>query len=253
MLLNTPYGVAWGTRDMKRLLLLTVLALLLVACATPAPPATEPTQPATAIPASPTTRPSQPGTGNLAPLPEPTEAAEESPDEELAAYMLSIKDMHPSEVDNSTLPISPVEKLHHTGSPQQYDIDTYRLQVEGLVDTPLSLSYEDLLSRPQVTETVLLICPGFFWDNAEWTGTPLSLILKEAGLTPEAAKVRLIAGDGYAQTLSLEDAMADGVFLAFEVNGETLPTDHGYPTRLVVRHQFGSKWVKWLEKIVVTT
>jgi sulfoxide reductase catalytic subunit YedY len=166
--------------------------------------------------------------------------------------MLSIKHMHPSEVDNSTLPITPVEELHHTGRPQEYDIDVYRLEVEGLVDTPLSLSYEDLLSRPQVTETVLLICPGFFWDNAEWTGTPLSLILEEAGLSPEAAKVRLEAGDGYAQTLSLEDAMAEGVFLAYEVNGETLPTDHGYPIRLVARDQYGYEWVKWLEKIEVT-
>ena len=224
-------------RNMKRLLLVTVLVLVLAACASPAPQATEP---------------SQPSAGNAAPLPEPTVAAEESLDEETAAYMLSIKEMHPAEVDNSTLPISPVEELHHTGRPQEYDIDAYRLEVEGLVETPLSLSYEDLLSRPQVTETVLLICPGFFWDNAEWTGVPLSLILEEADLSPEAAKVRLVAGDGYAQTLSLEDAMADGVFLAYEVNGETLPTDHGYPIRLVARDLYGSRWVKWLEKIEVT-
>ena len=159
--------------------------------------------------------------------------------------------MHHSEVDNSTLPITAVEDLHGTGRPQDYDISTYRLVVEGLVETPLSLSYEDLLNRPQVTEEVLLICPGFFWDNAVWTGTPLKPILEEAGISPEASKVRFEAGDGYVQTLSLADAMADGVFLAYEVNGEPLPREHGYPIRVVVRHQYGSRWVKWLERIEV--
>ena len=216
---------------MKRILLGTLLVLALVACSSP-----------TALP-DPT-----PQSTPEATLPTPTPEAVGGVDLDVP---LGIQSKHPSEVDNTKLPITPVEELHHTGSTQEYDIETYRLEVEGLVDNPLSLSYEELLSRPQVTETVLLICPGFFWDNAEWTGTPLSLILEEAGLSPEASKVRLVAGDGYAQTLSLEDAMADGVFLAYEVNGETLPPDHGYPLRLVARHQYGSKWVKWLERIEV--
>ena len=159
--------------------------------------------------------------------------------------------MHPSEVDNSTLPITAVEDLHRTGRPQDYDISTYRLVVEGLVENPLSLSYEDLLSRPQVTEEVLLICPGFFWDNAVWTGTPLSLILEEAGISPEASEVRFEAGDGYTRKMSLEEAMGDGVFLAYEVNGEPLPREHEYPIRVVGRHQYGNRWVKWLQRIEV--
>jgi len=159
--------------------------------------------------------------------------------------------MHPADVDNSSLPITPVEELHHTGQTQEYDIATYRLVVDGLVENPLSLSYEEVLGFPQVKETVLLICPGFFWDNAEWSGTPLSLILEGAGLAADASTVRLLAGDGYSQKLSLEEATADGVFLAYEVNGEPLPPDHGYPIRLVARHQFGFKWVKWVERIEV--
>jgi len=75
-------------------------------------------------------------------------------------------------VDNSLLPITPIEDLHPTGRPVEVDIDEYRLVVDGLVERPLSLTYEELLSRPQISEVVLLICPGFFWDNAQWTGTP---------------------------------------------------------------------------------
>jgi DMSO/TMAO reductase YedYZ molybdopterin-dependent catalytic subunit len=171
--------------------------------------------------------------------------------EEMGATSDTIKDMHPSQVDNSTLPITPIEGLGRTGRPQEYDIDAYRLAVDGLVDNPLSLTYDDLLSRPQVTETVLLICPGVFWDNATWTGTPLSLILEEAGVSTEASGVRLVGGDGYRQMLTLDVATADGVFLAYEVNGEVLPSKDGYPIRLVVRHQYGSKWVKWVEQIEV--
>jgi DMSO/TMAO reductase YedYZ molybdopterin-dependent catalytic subunit len=177
------------------------------------------------------------------PTPEPTTERSEP--------ALDIIHMHPSEVDNTTLPITAVEDLHRTGRPVEYDIDTYRLVVDGLVENPLSLSYEDLLSRPQVTEEVLLICSGFFWDNAVWTGTPLSLILEDAGLLPEASQVLITSGDGYSRRISLEDATAEGVFLAYEVNGETLPEEHGYPIRLVARHQYGNVWVKWIEHIEV--
>jgi DMSO/TMAO reductase YedYZ molybdopterin-dependent catalytic subunit len=159
--------------------------------------------------------------------------------------------MHPADVDNSTFPITPVEELHHTGQTQEYDIETYRLVVDGLVENPLSLSYDEVLSFPQVTDTVLLICAGVFWDNAEWTGTPLSFILEEAGVLPGASRVQIVGGGNYRKTLSLEEATADGVFLAYEVNGETLPPDHGYPFRLVARHQYGSNWVKWVERIEV--
>ena len=257
---------------MKRILILTLLIMALVACSAPAaslsgdaPSAAE--VQSTAPPATETVDGTEPAVEEQTPAPTATEpddntrstSGEQSPGgsatppaEDAGAIPDGIKDMHPSQVDNSTLPITPIEALGRTGRPQEYDIDTYRLVVDGLVDNPLSLTYEDLLSRSQVTETVLLICPGVFWNNATWTGTPLSLILEEAGISPEASGIRLVAGDGYAQTLSPEDAMADRVFLAYEVNGEILPSKDGYPIRLVARHQYGSKWVKWVERIEVT-
>ena len=164
----------------------------------------------------------------------------------------SIVYKHPSEVDNTLLPITPIEDLNRTGRPVEVDIDEYRLVIDGLVERPLSLTYQELLSRPQVSEVVLLICPGFFWDNAQWTGTPLAPLLEEAGLREGAKNVRFHALDGYQRSLSLEEALAEGVFLAYQVNGETLPSEHGFPLRLVARHQYGGKWVKWLERIEVT-
>jgi sulfoxide reductase catalytic subunit YedY len=171
----------------------------------------------------------------------------------------------PSEVDNSKLPITCVEGLNRTGLPPEVNIQKYRLRVEGLVDNPLSLSYEQLLSYPTVTEIVLLICPGFFADNAEWTGIPVTAILDDAGIKPESTEVVFKAIEGqtfneytgevntvYSRHLPLEDIMGnDGIYLAHTVNGETLPQEHGYPLRVVAKGIYGGYWVKWLEVIEV--
>ncbi len=149
------------------------------------------------------------------------------------------------------LPITPVSKLHTTATPPEVNIDEYRLIIDGLVENPLSLTYDELLQYPTVTAVVLLECPGFFTDNAEWTGIPISTLLAEAGVKPEATKVRFHAMDGYRATLSLELAMKDGVFLAHTVNGQVLPIEHGYPVRLVVTGEYGDQWVKWVNHLEV--
>lgn len=159
----------------------------------------------------------------------------------------------PATVDNSNLPITPVEELHTTGRPVELDISIYRLTVEGLVENPLSLSYEEITTYLSVTEVVLLICPHVFYDNAEWTGVPVADILRQARVKPEAEKVYFKAAGGYRQALTIEEAMSDGVFLAYEVNGQPLPLEHGYPLRLVVRGKYGSRWVKWLTHIEVVS
>jgi len=187
------------------------------------------------------------GSALIAPSPTATVATPIS-----AGQFASTLYKYPSEVDNTLLPITPIEDLHTTGSQVEVDVDEYRLVIDGLVERPLSLTYDELLSRPQVSEVVLLICPGFFWDNAQWTGTPLASLLEEAGLREGAKNVRFHALDGYQSRLSLEEALADGVFLAYQVNGEVLPQEHGFPLRLVARHQYGGRWVKWLERIEVT-
>ena len=162
-----------------------------------------------------------------------------------------LKNSDPAEVDNSNLPITPVDEIHVTGSTPEVDITKYRLTVDGLVENPLILTYEALMAYPTVTETVLLICPGFFADNAEWTGVPVTTFLTEASVKPEATKVAFHALDKYTQTLPLEVVQHEGVFLAHTVNGQILPPAHGYPLRLVVRGRYGYEWVKWVERIEV--
>ena len=152
--------------------------------------------------------------------------------------------------DNSGLPVTPLEELHITGAAPEVNIEDYRLVVDGLVETPLSLTYEAILEYPTVTEVVLLICPGFFTDNAEWTGVPVTTLQAEAGIKPEASEVTFYAlGSEYTVVLPLDVVQQDGVFLAHTVNGQVLPAEHGYPLRLVVRGNNGHDWIKWAKRI----
>ena len=158
------------------------------------------------------------------------------------------------------------------------DARSWRLQVGGRTRRRLALTLEDLQSRPARTLAVTLECAGNGrartsprplsqpWLNeavgtAEWTGTPLRGILDEAGLLDGAATVVLTGLDRgvqggimqqYERSLSTADATRDEVLLAWAINGEPLPPQHGFPLRLVVPGWYGMTSVKWLRSITVT-
>jgi len=158
--------------------------------------------------------------------------------------------MDPAEVSETGLPITPVEKINRTGQPREINVEKYRLVVDGAVENPLSLSYEDILAYPEKTDVVLLVCPSVFVDNAQWSGVPVSLILEKAKPKPGAKEVRFYAGS-YRSVLTLEEAQRGGTYLAHHVNGQVLPEEHGFPLRLVAEGKYGSRWVKWLDRIEV--
>jgi len=225
-----------GTMKARWVFLTTIiiLALVFAACAGvkyAAPSATQ----------TPTPGPS------VTPTPTPTQTDTPQPPTDVSALI----DDNPAEVDNSDLPVTPVDQLHITGTAPEVNIADYRLTVDGLVEKPLTLTYDAVVAYPSVTEVVLLICPLTFVDNAEWTGVPVSTLLAEAGVKAGATKVAFQSLDGYQNVLSLEDVQQDGVFLAYKVDGQVLPAEHGYPLRLVVKGKYGANWVKWITSIEV--
>ena len=183
----------------------------------------------------------------------------------------------------------PLEALRHPITPVglhylliHFDIPhvderTWRLEVGGRVARPLRLSLEELRARPARTLAVTLECAGNGrallspralsqpWlteavGTAEWTGTPLPPILEEAGLEADAAEVvftgldRGVQGDvehDYERSLPMEEALRDEVLLAYAINGQPLPPQHGFPLRLVVPGWYGMTHVKWLRSITV--
>jgi len=147
--------------------------------------------------------------------------------------------------------LDPSTNLHKSGTPQLIDVNAYTLEITGLVDQPLSLSYDQLRCMPKVTDTVTLVCPQTFIDNAEWSGVRLAYILKLAGVQEGATNVRMRGADGYYANISLEDAIRPESFLAYEWEGEPLPIMHGFPLRAVLPEIYGSQWVKWLLEIEI--
>ncbi len=157
------------------------------------------------------------------------------------------------------------------------DLVSYELPVTGRVHSPLRLSLEDIKTRPAVTMPVIMECGGNGrahlsprpisapWREeavgcSEWTGTPLRPILEEAGLLDDAVEVLFTGHDrgidqgiehDFERSLPLEDALREEVFLAYEMNGQPLPPQHGSPLRLIVPDWYGMASVKWLKEISV--
>jgi len=160
---------------------------------------------------------------------------------------------------------------------------SWRLKIEGLVDRPCQIDYNDLLGLPSRSVTTTLECAGnsrifltpkvggLQWGlgavgNAEWTGVPLAAVLERAGVHAGTVEVVLQGADAgeikkepqspgkihYARSLPLEKALRSEVILAYQMNGAQLPISHGFPVRAVVPGWYGMASVKWLTRIVVT-
>ena len=156
----------------------------------------------------------------------------------------------PAEVPGYT-ELDPATGLHVTGTVPDLDFEAYRLQVTGLVDNPLSLSYDDLRCLPRREQRCTINCPGFFQDEAVWAGASLQHVLDLARVQEEATGLRLRGADGYGAIVFLDDLAYGDSFLAYEWEGEPVPIIHGFPVRAVFPSLNGNKWVKWLVEIEV--
>ena len=157
------------------------------------------------------------------------------------------------------------------------DVATFRLAIGGLVERPQRFTVRDLQNMRSKTLVATLECAGngrsLFdrptegeqWrlgavSTAEWTGVPLVEILNRAGVRPDAKDVLFRGADGgtvaglsepirFERSLRLDDARHSDVLLAYAMNGEPVPVEHGYPLRLIVPRWYAVASVKWLNEI----
>jgi DMSO/TMAO reductase YedYZ molybdopterin-dependent catalytic subunit len=162
------------------------------------------------------------------------------------------------------------------------DRDAWWLRVEGDVENPFAISYEELFKLESLTIPATLECAGnnrsflepkvkgVQWGlgavgTAEWEGAPLSVLLDRAGVKANASEVILEGADRgmledpksppgelkFARSIPVEKARAD-VLLAYKMNGSELPPQHGFPVRAIVPGWYAMASIKWLQRIIVT-
>lgn len=140
------------------------------------------------------------------------------------------------------------------GKQPQIDTASWELEIRGKVERPLRLTYQDILARPAVEKVVTLECidnevAGELISNAVWKGVSLKSLIEEAKPLQGVEDVAMFGADAYSDGISLDRALHYDVFLAYQMNGATLPKEHGYPLRAVVPGLYGIKNVKWLTRI----
>jgi DMSO/TMAO reductase YedYZ molybdopterin-dependent catalytic subunit len=138
------------------------------------------------------------------------------------------------------------------------DVASWKLEVTGNVDRPFNLGYDELLDLDAIEEVRTLECisnpvGGELISTAVWTGVRMKDLLDRAGVKANSFKVVLTSVDGYQDSFPVAKAMEPDTFLAYLMNGKTLPQEHGFPVRVLVPNIYGMKNVKWLQQIKVET
>jgi DMSO/TMAO reductase YedYZ molybdopterin-dependent catalytic subunit len=132
--------------------------------------------------------------------------------------------------------------------------DRWRLDVDGAVASPLSLSFDELMALPQRTVDADFHCvTGWSVLDMRLTGVRFVDVLALARPAPEATHVMTHAWDGYSTNLPLEEAIKEDVLLVVGVDGAPLQTEHGGPVRVVVPQLWAWKGAKWLKRIELLT
>jgi len=174
---------------------------------------------------------------------------------------------------NATLGIITPSALHyevHRGGVPDIDPRKHRLLIHGMVDLPVLLTVEEIRRLPSTSRILFLECQGNTMTEwrvptgktvqqthgntscSEWTGVPLSLLLREAGVQKGAAWILAEGADATGNERSIPMAKAmDDVLVAYGQNGEAVRPENGYPLRLIVPGWTGNINVKWLRRIKV--
>ena len=136
------------------------------------------------------------------------------------------------------------------------DASTWRLAIDGHVDHPYDLGYDDLLAMDAIEQVQTLECisnpvGGDLISTAKWVGVRMADLLARAGVRSEAYDLVMTSTDGYTDSIPIQKALEPTTLVVYGMNGDVLPIDHGYPARVLVPDIYGMKNVKWLVRLTV--
>ena len=135
----------------------------------------------------------------------------------------------------------------------RFDRSTWRLRIEGLVEQPVTLTYEGLLRLPRAEQVSDFHCvTGWSVQDVHWAGVRFADLLAAAAPRARASVLSFVSSERpYVDTLTLAQAELPDAMLAYEMDGKPLRREHGAPVRVVIPEMYGYKNVKWVERIVV--
>jgi DMSO/TMAO reductase YedYZ molybdopterin-dependent catalytic subunit len=134
--------------------------------------------------------------------------------------------------------------------PRPIDPSSWHLTLDGAVERPLALGYDDIAAAGDEL-VATLDCTGGFYSTQHWQGMRVGHMLDQAGVHSDAHSASFVSVTGYRWSQPLDSAR--NMLLATHVEGETLSHDHGAPLRLVAPGQRGFEWVKWVVRVTVLT
>ncbi len=153
--------------------------------------------------------------------------------------------------------ITPLEHFyvqHWRTTPAPIDPANWTLTIHGLVDRPLTVTYADIMRTERISVMRTLECignpvGGGLIGNTTWTGFQLKPLLEEAGIKPEAVRAKFSSADEYRTAVDLEWILQPDTLLVYEMDGQPLPHEHGFPLRILMPGLYGQKMPKWLTGI----
>ena len=140
------------------------------------------------------------------------------------------------------------------GGTPNVEAKRWTLKFHGLVHQPMTLGYAEITRMPAIRRILTLECignppNGGAIGNAEWTGVELKPLLDRVGVKPNAVYAAMRAADGYYTGVPVAELMREENWLAYRMNGEPLPAEHGFPLRIFIPGKYGMKQPKWLTEI----
>ncbi|HEX5892181.1 MAG TPA: sulfite oxidase [Nitrososphaeraceae archaeon] len=138
--------------------------------------------------------------------------------------------------------------------PPTVDVNSWRLEIKGLVSQTLTINYEELRAMPSVQQIATLECISNKIGNdligtAIWNGIRLKDLLEKSEVKPDARYIVFRCADGYDVGIPLQRGLQEGSILAYGMNGEMLTTKHGYPVRAIIPGLYGMMNPKWITEI----
>lgn len=136
-----------------------------------------------------------------------------------------------------------------------FDPATWRLRIDGLVQQPVELGYDELRALPSARQVSDFHCvTGWSVPDVAWAGVRTDDLLAAAGgVRPGARAIDFVSAEiPYVDTLTLEQARTPDAMLAYEMDGRPITREHGAPVRFVMPQMYGYKGVKWVARLHVT-